>query len=204
VAALGGDSVGQFVAKRRDAIRKDLNEMYRQLGQGDVVPDDKLGSVLRDIECRLTHALEARITPRAVYNRIAAPDLTATPPDENWNQPLSLLVHSSCTLRESLTDLYFLRRFSGLSFSDSDFREVCNPFGDVIVRSPDSTRAKEELARIEVISGGTGSAKERAREVWQSITRTQQAAGKQRSSRAGRSLRVPRWHQRKGGHTTRG
>src|SRR5271166_2310738 len=127
--ALGGNSIERFIAIRTESIRKDLNEMYRQLGQGNEVPDDKLKIVLNDINLRLTQALNTRITPRAVYNRIGAPDLTVYAPDENWNQPLSILVRSSRILRESLTDPYFTRRFTGMSFLEKDFREACDVFG---------------------------------------------------------------------------
>ncbi len=36
--ALGGDDIKQFIAKRTASIRKDLNDMYSQLGQGDAEP----------------------------------------------------------------------------------------------------------------------------------------------------------------------
>jgi hypothetical protein len=163
---LGGESVGDFIAKRREAIGANLNVMYRELGQGGVVPDDRLRAVLQQIESRLNDAVNGRITPRAVYNRVAPPDLTETAPDENWGQPLSLLGHSARTLRKSLVDPYVSRRFAALSFSADDFRAACDPFGDVMAKSRDSRRAEQELARIEAIVEGTGSAKESARAVW--------------------------------------
>lgn len=168
--ALGGLDIKTFVANRAERIRKNLNEMYRQLGQGDAVPDDKLKAVLDEVERRLTKALDARITPRAVYNRIGAPNLTATAPDENWNQPLSLLTRSARTLRESLADHYFPRKFSGLAFSDADFRRACDVFGDVIVQNQESGRAKEELNLIEGILDGELPSKEKCRSIWQLIT----------------------------------
>jgi hypothetical protein len=86
--------------------------MYRQLGQGDTLPDELLNMVLTEVKTRLTAALDQRITPKAAYNRVGAPDLTVTAPDENWNQPLSLLERSARVLRKSLTDVYFQRRLS--------------------------------------------------------------------------------------------
>ena len=168
-AALGGNDITQFIAKRTSSIRKDLNEMYRQLGQGDTVPNEKLQAVLDEIKQRLEQALETRITPRAVYNRIAAPDLTATAPDENWGQPLSLLARSARIFRESLTDPFFPRRFVGLSFSMDDFRKACNVFGDVIVTSQDANRAKHELSAVEEILDTKKSTKEKCQEVWRLI-----------------------------------
>jgi len=167
--ALGGNSIERFIAIRTESIRKDLNEMYRQLGQGNEVPDDKLKIVLNDINLRLTQALNTRITPRAVYNRIGAPDLTVYAPDENWNQPLSILVRSSRILRESLTDPYFTRRFTGMSFLEKDFREACDVFGDIIVAKREPNRAKEELGKIDEIINAEKSAKVKCLEVWSMI-----------------------------------
>jgi hypothetical protein len=82
-----GENIDQFIAKRAESIRQDLDQMYQQLGQGDTVPDDRLKAVLDEVEQRLSEALASRITPRPVYNRIAAPDLAGAAPDGNWNQP---------------------------------------------------------------------------------------------------------------------
>ena len=161
-----GDDIRQFIAKRTDAIRTDLNEMYRQLGEGSVVPDDKFRTVLDEVVQRLRLALDARVTPRAAFNRIAAPDLTAAAPDENWNQPLSLLVRSARILRESLTDRYFPFRFTGLSFSVDDFRKSCDVFGDVIVSKQETNRARTELQKMEEIISAPKPAKEKCQEVW--------------------------------------
>ena len=40
---------------------------------GDDVPADKLDAFFSSVEERLTKALNARITPRAVYNKVAPP-----------------------------------------------------------------------------------------------------------------------------------
>jgi hypothetical protein len=176
--ALDGHSIKDFITSRAAEIRKDLNEMYRQLGQGDAVPEDKVKAVLDDVEHRLTLALEARITPRAVYNRIGAPDLTAVAPEENWNQPLSLLTRSARALRESLTDVYFLRKFSGLSFSDVEFRKACDVFGDVIVTGADVRRARNELTQIEQIVNREQSSKKRCVSIWQIVKGAATQVGK--------------------------
>jgi len=168
--ALGGRSIKDFITSRAAQIRKDLSEMYRLLGQGDAVPEDKVNAVLDEMERRLAQALDARITPRAVYNRIGPPDLTATAPDENWNQPLSLLTRSARALRESLTEPYFPRKFSGLSFSDIEFRKACDVFGDVIVTKADTDRAKDELTQIEQILSEKLSSREKCRGIWEVIT----------------------------------
>jgi hypothetical protein len=133
------------------------------------VPDDKVKTVLAEIEQRLTKALDIRITPRVVYNPVGPPDLTANVPDENWTQPLSLLVRSARILRESVTDYYFPRRFSGLSFSEEDFRKACNVFGDVIVKSQERNRAEDELRKIDEISCAEKPVRAKCQEVWSLI-----------------------------------
>ena len=168
--ALGGKSIKDFITSRAAQIRKDLDEMYRQLGQRHAVPEDKVKVVLDEVERRLGQALDARITPRAVYNRIGPPDLTATAPDENWNQPLSLLTRSARALRESLTDPYFPRNFSGLSFTDIEFQKACDVFGDVILTKADTALAKGELTRIEQILNEKLSSKEKCKGIWELIT----------------------------------
>jgi hypothetical protein len=97
--------------------------MYKQLGQGESVPNDKFENVLNEVKTRLDLALNSRITPRAIYNRITPPDLTASAPTENWSQPFSLLLRSARLLRQSFTDNYFPRRFGGLSFNEDEFRK---------------------------------------------------------------------------------
>lgn len=168
-AALSAELVRQLIERRKESIRNDLNRMYRELGQGDAVPSDKLQAVLDDVENRLTTALNQRITPRAVYNRIAAPDLTAGAPDENWGQPLALLLRAGRVLREMLTDFYFPRRFSGLAFSEDDFRKAMNVFGDGIATKPETARAKDELQRMDAIQESGQLTKQKCQEVWQII-----------------------------------
>jgi hypothetical protein len=165
-AALGGDDVPQFVQKRKKKIQEDLDAMYNQLGQGKAVPADKLAAVFSEVQERLTNALSARITPRAVYNKIAPPDLTAKAPDESWTQPLSLLLRSARLMREALTDPYFPRRLSGLSFKEPEFQAALNIFGDVILKDPDPRRAKAELDELDKIETGEGKPKEKCAAVW--------------------------------------
>ena len=169
-AALGGDEVPQFVQKRRQGIRENLDTMYNQLGQGKAVPPDKLAAVLSEIEDRLTKALGARITPRAVYNRIAPPDLTASAPDENWSQPFSLLLRAAQLARESLTDAYFPRRLSGLSFTESDFQTAMDIFRDAILKDGDPRRARLELEELSRIETSDSKLKEKCLAVWKVIS----------------------------------
>ena len=48
-------------------------------------------------------------------------------------------------LRESMTDPYFLRRFSGVSFEHADFSVAFDVSGDATVASKDLGHARREL-----------------------------------------------------------
>jgi hypothetical protein len=167
--ALGTNDIDRFVATRVGDLRKDLDEMYRQLGQGNEVPNDKMGMVLDEIKKRLKQALDTRITPRAIYNRIVPPDLTRSALDENWNQPLLLLERSARILRESLTDPYFPRRLSGMDLSENDFRGACNVFEDTIVAKQNAQHSKNQLQQLDQIMEAEKPAKEKCRDVWRLI-----------------------------------
>lgn len=172
VKALGGKEakdIAGFIASKRDSIRKDLNEMYRLLGKGTEVPPDKVADVLKEVEDRLAQALNTRVTPRLVFNRIAAPDLTGIAPDTNWSQPLNLLLRVAIALRKSLVDPYFPRSFSGLNFGEADFRKACDPFGDEIAASKDSARAREDLRVLAKISESSAPSKSKCMMVWHVI-----------------------------------
>jgi hypothetical protein len=168
-AARRAEYVEALICRRTESIRNDLNKMYRELGQGSAVPEDKLNAVLEDIRERLTTALGTRITPRAVYNHIGTPDLTVGAPEANWNQPLALLTRSARVLREMHTDPYFPRRFSGLAFTEEEFVRALNVFGDEIATQPTKDRAKEELEKIGTIVEGQTPAKKKCKAVWQLI-----------------------------------
>jgi len=147
-AALGGDNVEAFIGKRLTSIKKDLNQMYKELGQGDEVPGDKLKTVIDDIRTRLTNALNERITPSVVYNRITAPSIGPNDPAENWSQPLSILHHAAALIRKSLTDPFFPRNFSKLSFTEQDCLGANNLFGDHLLKSADRRKAGEEQLQV--------------------------------------------------------
>jgi len=167
--ALGGkdaESVKSLIERKKENIRHDLNKMYRELGQGDAVPEDKLNEVLDDMKARLTAALNHRITPRAVYNRIGTPDLTSSALDENWSQPLSLLFRSARILREFHTDPYFPRRFVGLSFSQDEFQKALDVFGDVMASKSQIDRARDELLKLDAIMEEDIPTKQKCEQVW--------------------------------------
>ena len=163
---LCGNDVSEYIKKRKDSMRGDLNTMYKQLDQGESVPNDKFENVLNEVKTRLDLALNSRITPRAIYNRIAPPDLTTSAPPENWSQPYSLLLRSARLMRQSFTDNYFARRFSGLSFTEDAFRNAMNVFDDSIVKKPDLQKAREELSIIEKLEKGPECPKEKCYALW--------------------------------------
>jgi hypothetical protein len=169
-AADGTDGVKKYLESRKEALRHDLDAMYRELRRGDSVPPEKLEEVLASVEARLTAALGARITPRVNYNRLTPPDLTNTAPDEHWAQPLSLLLQSAVLLRISLTDNFFSRNFTKRSFTPEEFESAMNVFDDAILKKPDPRRAKEELIRLDEIEKRDQKNKEKCHAVWQLIT----------------------------------
>jgi len=168
--ALGGNTISEFIETREESIRNDLNMMYNQLGQGNSVPNDKLKDVLDDVKNRLNLALNSRITPRSIYNRISAPDLTANAPVENWSQPFSLILRSARLMRKSFTDNYFPRRFSGLSFTEDEFRRAMNVFDDAIVETPNLQKANEDLAAFEGIERSPDNPKVKCAAVWEIVS----------------------------------
>lgn len=167
--ALGGTDVDQFISIRTEDIRKNLNEKYKQLGQGDVVPADKLNIVLAEIKDRLETALNMRIAPRAVYNRLGPPDLTGAAHDDNWHQPLLMLQSAATILRKELVDNYFPRRFSNLSFTPDEFRKACDIFGDIIIEKKEKDRANKELTEIAQIVNDNMPTKEKSQMLWNII-----------------------------------
>lgn len=148
IKALGGsdtERIDAFIAAKAESIRENLNEMYHLLGQGKDVPADKFQAVLDEVKQRISQALNTRVTPRLVFNRISSPDLTGSAPDTNWSQPFNLLHRAAQAMRDSLVDPYFPRQFSGMTFGELEFRKACDPFGDEMTSSRDFTRAKDEL-----------------------------------------------------------
>jgi hypothetical protein len=143
--------------------------MFKQLGQSNEVPDEIFKSVLDMAGDRLTNALNVRITPRALYNKIAPPDLTKTAPDNNWSQPLSILLQSARLLRELLTDGNFSRRLSSLSFSEDELCNALDVFGDSIIENSNKRRAQRELEALSQIESNSEPAKKKCAKVWKVI-----------------------------------
>jgi hypothetical protein len=170
--ALGGKGIADFITQRTENIRKDVDEMYRQLGQGDKVPEGKFQEVLDMIEKRMNDALDRRITPRPVFNRIGAPDLSSNCPDENWNQPLGLMCRSAKALRKALTDSYIRRGFHGLAFTQEEYLKACDPFKDVCLEKQDYRLMENELTVLdELMADEERTAKERCAQVWELMGR---------------------------------
>ncbi|NMA46062.1 MAG: hypothetical protein GX945_05830 [Lentisphaerae bacterium] len=170
------DLIQRFIAARRDKFTEDLNEMYRELGQSGDVPADRLQSIMDEIANRLEQALTVRIAPNVVRNPISAPDLTSTAPDENWNQPLSLLRCAAETFRKALTDSYFRRKFTGLAFSENEYLEAYDVFGDYIRLNQNRRQAERErcqaerdLAILSEIIADKTTVKEKCHSVWSII-----------------------------------
>jgi len=162
---VGGD-VKKFIETRKNSITEDLNRMYRDLGMGDKVPADKLTAVLTEVEQRLSKALSTRVTPRATFNRIAAPALTSNAPDENWSQVFSLMIRAARLMRDAITDFYFPRRFSNMDIKQDEFMKAMNILGDTMAESNDRDKAFEQLKVIDEIEQSTSSFKEKCHALW--------------------------------------
>ena len=70
-----------------------------------------------------------------------------------------------------MTDPYFLRRFSGVSFEHADFLNAFDVFGDATVASKDMWRARRELEQMVASSSIPFSREEKCRELWHLIKR---------------------------------
>lgn len=158
--AMDGNNVEAFIEERRDAIRRDLDKMYSLLNQGTSVPENKVSIIFDEVKKRLNTALTERITPGAIYNKVAPPDLTVKAPAENWRQPLSLLLQSARNLRKSLIDGSFPNKFTA----------AMDVFGDVIVKTNNRQRAQHELVLLKEIEESPDGPKEKCTDVWNIIT----------------------------------
>lgn len=164
-AALGG-TVPEFIKKHTGRLRKDLDDMYKALGRGTVVPDRKAEEILGDVRSRLDAALAGRVTPRPLYNRIQAPSLSPGAPDENWNQPLSLLLQAARLPREAVSDPFFPRRLAGTGVDEEAALAACNVFDDQFRIASSRRRATEELAAVKAIETSDLSARQKCHQVW--------------------------------------
>lgn len=169
-----GGNVGKFVQGRRGKIQNDVNRMSQRLGRGDSVPLPKLEEILADVECRLAAALKNGLTPRLAYNRIAAPDLTRTAPDQNWAQPLQLLLRSARLFRERVVGKTSKRHCSPETFNEVDVWNAMNVFNDAFVKKPGVRQAHIELADLEEIEANQEAQRAKCAAVHQIITGTTQ------------------------------
>jgi hypothetical protein len=163
-AAVGGN-VEEFIKKREKLIRDNLNAMYRDLGHGDQVPEDRVQAVLHDVRGRLEKALASSVAPTPVFNPIAAPNLTNSAGDEAWAQPLSLALHAARNLRESFADRHFPQQFKSLEFTQDEFDIVMDVFGDHLCQDHKYRCADAELATLAEIDASDVTLLEKCRDV---------------------------------------
>jgi hypothetical protein len=159
-----------FIARAKETILTDLNQMYRDLKRGDAVPQEKAEEVLKEVEKRLSAALGKRITPTCTYNSLAPPDLSPSANGDNWIQPLCLLAAAAGKFREQLTDYYFDRGFSGKAFTKEEFLQSCNVIDDHIVAKPEYDRAKAEIIQIKEIMDSETTPKEKCEAVFHLVS----------------------------------
>lgn len=145
--AIGGN-IDTFVASRNNVIRKDLNDMYRQLGRGDQVPDAQMNEILTDVKSRLHAALDGRIAPQVSYSRISPPIRSDSPSASQWGPPLSLIKAAARLMRRPYTDSFFERNFTKKSFTQNEFMMAMNVLNDVIA-SDSSKLNRKALAEAD-------------------------------------------------------
>ena len=143
-AAVGND-VEAFIKTREKIIRDNLNGMYRGLGHGDQIPEDRVQAVLEDVRGRLKKALASSVAPTPVFNPIGAPNLTNSAGDDAWGQPLSLALHAARALRQSISDPYFQRQFKPLEFTQEEFEVAMDVFGDHLCKERKFVSTDSEL-----------------------------------------------------------
>ena len=163
-AAVGGD-VEAFIKTREKIIRDNLNGMYRDLGHGDQIPEDRVQAVIEDVRGRLTKALTSSVAPTPVFNPIAAPDLTNSAGDEAWAQPLSLAFHAARALRQSISDPYFQRQFKPLVFTQDEFEAVMDVFEDHLCKERKFRSADSELTTLAEIEASDALMLDKCRDV---------------------------------------
>ena len=146
--------------------------LISELGMGESVPSDKVSEVFAEIKSRLEMALKSRITPRPIYNKLAATDLTKSAHDDNWVQPSTLMLRSARLFRELITNPYFPRKFNGMSFTQQEFEEAMDILGDNILRSHDSEKARIQLTALQEIENSDKLRKNKCIEIWQMISDT--------------------------------
>jgi hypothetical protein len=163
-AAVGGD-VEAFIKTREKVIRENLNGMYRDLGHGDQIPEDRVQAVLEDVRGRLKKALASSVAPTPVFNPIAAPNLTNSAGDEAWGQPLSLALHAARALRLSISDPYFQRQFKPLVFTQDEFEVVMDVFGDHLCKERKYRSVDSELTTLAEVEASDALMLDKCRDV---------------------------------------
>lgn len=148
--ALGGD-ITTFLRERSDQIRRDLDEMYHQLGRGSRVPEPQMNEILQDVKGRLSAALEGRVAPRISINPLGAPLDRGTESSTAWAQPLRLLLAAARLIRRSDTDPSFRRPLAKANIEEQEFLEAMDVLSDVARKRRSRSRAREELALLDAI-----------------------------------------------------
>ena len=161
--AMNGNNEDEFLSQNNDSIRHKLNEMYYFLNLGTSVPEKNFDIIIDEVRKRLKAARNMRIIPKAIYNKIAPPDLTINAPVENWRQPLSLLLQSAEHLRKSLMK----DSCSSWPIAEMDI------FDDMIVQTGTRQKAQDELSKLKEIEDKAATLnygpKEKCDEVWKII-----------------------------------
>lgn len=145
---LKGDP-SSFVQNKKEMLKNNINNMYRELGKKGEVADNVINKVIDDLTKRISKAQSANLLPKLTYSNIAfntATNTWATP----WGQAFSLLSGIAAFPRKALSDPFF---FCGLRVAEEELIDVMNVADDVLIRDMAKSgstmikeRCKSELA----------------------------------------------------------
>ncbi len=149
--ALGGKQfvdVKGFLEGRRPQIKKDAEDIFREVTGGSSLSESQIDYILNKMEERLEKTLFlGSLLPKFAFSHIEL-DLTDNGKwSSPWGQALSLTWHSAELCRKIYS--------KGLSVGQEEYAKSMDVFGDWIVRDADKTKAKinayTELAVLHAI-----------------------------------------------------
>lgn len=156
----------EFIAKKKDALIKDLKAMYKQLGREENISDDLVVKVTESLKTRLDKAKCANFMPQISYSilKFDGADGNLVSP---WGQASSLLSDIVAFPRKALTDGFFFR---GLKVSEDSLIDAMDVADDALLRDTRTRNIKDrcraELALVEKIEEANIDAKERCTLLW--------------------------------------
>lgn len=155
--------VAAFVSGKRDAVKRDLEAMGKELGR-DVAREDVIDRVMSSFNERLSGAVTGSFLPSVTYSAIAF-KLTAGDCSSPWGQAYALLHDLARFPRKAITDPFFLR---GLRVDEEELLRALDVAGDAVHLEAGATKARctEELELLDLIHESSLDPEERCRLVF--------------------------------------